>query len=210
MVILHFYIWTQRTSPTHIRGCRGDSNQYNITLQGINLATRYTWATKATWVATFYNDYQKVEPGPPYPSVVFHVKTSTSSPWVAWSLSQCHRWNTVGCCPTRRSSKVLSLWHPINPICTSTQLNACCNRAQPTWSLIDSGEGYHIRSSEYENRPLSSFPSGIFHFPKLPCSVSHKATNPITNMNHIEPPSWERALSWAVINHSSSTKNLLY
>jgi hypothetical protein len=37
--------------------------------------------------------------------------------------------------------------------------------AQPMRSLIDTGRGYHLRSSEYENRTLSPFPSGILHFP---------------------------------------------
>jgi hypothetical protein len=31
-------------------------------------------------------------------------------------------------------------------------------------SLIDSGGGYHLRSSEYKNRPLSPFLSGILYF----------------------------------------------
>jgi hypothetical protein len=45
-----------------------------------------------------------------------------------------------GCHPTQRLSKLLRLRDPINPLCASTQLNTCCNRAQPTWSLIDTGE----------------------------------------------------------------------
>jgi hypothetical protein len=44
-------------------------------------------------------------------------------------------------------------------------MNACCNRAQPMWSLIDIGGGYHIWSSEHKNRPLSPFLSSILHFP---------------------------------------------
>jgi hypothetical protein len=137
----------------------------NITFQGINLATRHMWATKATRVATFHDDYQRVELGRPYPSAVFHVKTSMGSPWVAQTLSQYHPWSTVGCRPTQRPSMLLSLWDPINPVCASTQFNAYCNRAQPMWSLIDTGGGYHLQSSEYENRPLSTFSSGILHFP---------------------------------------------
>jgi hypothetical protein len=166
---------------------------------------------KATWVATFHDDYQRVESGPPYPSVIFHAKTSMGSPWVAQTLSQCHLWSTVGCHPTQWPSKLLSFWDPINLIWASTQLNACCNKAQSAWSLIDTGGGYHLRSSEYENKLLSTFLSGILYFPpSCPHLVSHKATNPIANINHIEPPSWEGALSWAVINHSSSTDNLFY
>jgi hypothetical protein len=45
---------------------------------------------EGTRVATFHDDYQRVELGPPYPSAIFHMKTSTGSPWVARTLSQCH------------------------------------------------------------------------------------------------------------------------
>jgi hypothetical protein len=140
-------------------------------------------------VTTFHDDYQRVELGPPYPSGILHVKTSMGSPWLARTLSQCHPWSTVGCRPTQRPSMLLSLWGPINPVCVSKQLNACCNRAQPMRSLIDTGRGYHLRSFEYENRPLSTFPSGILHFPLVARPVLHKATNLIANINHIEPPS---------------------
>jgi hypothetical protein len=136
-----------------------------VTLQGINLATWHMWTTKATRVVTFHNVYQRVEPGPPYPSVVFHAKTSMGSLWVAQTLSQWHPWSTVGCRPTQQPSNLLSLRDPINPVYTSTQLNACCNRTQPTRSLIDTDGGFHLRSSEYENNPLSTFPSSILHFP---------------------------------------------
>jgi hypothetical protein len=143
IMMYHFYVCTQRTSFTHIRGCRGDSNQYSP-CKGNNLITRHTWTTKVSRVATFRIDYQRVELGPPYPNAVFHVKTSTGSPWVAWTLSQCHLWSTVGCRATQRPSTLLSLWDPINPIWVSTQLNACYNRAQPTRSLIDTGGGYPL------------------------------------------------------------------
>jgi hypothetical protein len=112
--------WQQWTSITHIRGCRRDSNQYK-TLQGINLTTRHTWITKATRVTTFPDDYQRVKLGLPYPSAVFHAKTSMGSPWVARILSQCHPWSTVGCHRTQRLSKLKGLWDPINPVCASTK-----------------------------------------------------------------------------------------
>jgi hypothetical protein len=133
-----------------------------VILQGINLATRHV-SHEGTRVATFRDDYQRVEPSPLYPSAVFHVKTSTGSPWVARALSQYHPWSTMGYHPTQRPSKLLSLRDPINLVCASTQLNACCNMAQPTRSLIDTGGGYHLRTSEYDNRPLSTFPSGTLH-----------------------------------------------
>jgi hypothetical protein len=39
-------------------------------------------------------------------------------------------------------------------------VNACY-----TWPLINTGGDYHLQSFEHENRPLSPFPSSIFHFP---------------------------------------------
>jgi hypothetical protein len=36
-------------------------------------------ATKATRVSTFHNDYQRVEPGPPYPSAGLPRDTSPAS-----------------------------------------------------------------------------------------------------------------------------------
>jgi hypothetical protein len=202
-----FTKWQQRTSITHIRGCRGDSNQYK-TLQGINLATWHTSTMKATRVATFCDDYQRVEPSPSYPSAVFHAKTSMSSLWMALILSQCHPWSTVGCLPTQRPSKLLSFWDPINPVCASTKQS--CSPGLDDRSTIDIGGSYHLRSSEYENRLLSIFPSGILHFPLVAHPVSHKATHSIANISHIEPPSWEGTLSRAAINHSSSIDSLFY
>jgi hypothetical protein len=56
-------------------------------------------------------------------------------------------------------------------------------------SLIDTGGGYHLQNSEYENIPLSPFLSGILHFPLVAppsLKLSHKL---IANINYIEPPS---------------------
>jgi hypothetical protein len=88
-----------------------------------NLTTRHTWTIQVLWVTTFRINYQRVESGPPYPSAVFHVKTSLGSPCMARTLSQWHPWSTAGCRPTQRPSKLLSLRDPINLICISTQLN---------------------------------------------------------------------------------------
>jgi hypothetical protein len=78
------------------------------------------------------------------PSVVFRAKTSMCSPWMARTLSQYTPVKRGKISPNSMTDKLLSLRDPINLICVSTQLNACCNRAQPTWSLIDTVRGYHI------------------------------------------------------------------
>jgi hypothetical protein len=40
-------------------------------------------------VATVHDDYQRLEPGPPYASAIFHVHASVDTPWVAGTLSHC-------------------------------------------------------------------------------------------------------------------------
>jgi hypothetical protein len=42
-------------------------------------------------------------------------------------------------CPRRGDYERTSV-----PVCASTQLNACCNGAQPTQSLINTSGGYHL------------------------------------------------------------------
>jgi hypothetical protein len=55
--------------------------------KGINMTTRHPQARRAPQVATVDNDYQRVEPGLPYPSAIFHVYASVETPWVAQTLS---------------------------------------------------------------------------------------------------------------------------
>jgi hypothetical protein len=101
----------------------------------------------------------------PHPSTVFHAKTSTGSPWVAQTLSQCtsvKRGKVSFYSTTVEATKFVG---PHKSRMRQYIINASCGRAQSTWSLIDTGGGYHLWSSEYENRRLSTFPSGILHFP---------------------------------------------
>jgi hypothetical protein len=55
--------------------------------KGINLTTRHTRARRAPRVATVHDDYQRVEPGPPYTSAIFHAYASADTPWVAQTPS---------------------------------------------------------------------------------------------------------------------------
>jgi hypothetical protein len=59
--------------------------------------------------------------------------------------------------------------------------------AQPSWALNDTGGGYHLQSFEYENRPLSPFPSAILHIPLVaPPSLvlNHLSSIQILFSNH--------------------------
>jgi hypothetical protein len=63
--------------------------QISIQLARENMTTQHTWARRAPRVATVHDDYQRVKPGPPYPSVVFHAYASVDTPWVARTPTHC-------------------------------------------------------------------------------------------------------------------------
>jgi hypothetical protein len=79
------------------------------------------WSTKATWVATFHDDYQRVESSPPYPSVGLPRETSTGIRGCPPHYPSVHSLSTVGCHTTQRPLKLLSFWDPINHVCASTK-----------------------------------------------------------------------------------------
>jgi hypothetical protein len=116
-----------------------------------NLTTWHTWATKASRVTTVHNDYQRVEPGPPYPSAIFH----------AYAL--------VGCHPTQRPSKLLSLWE-LKKSRMRQYTTQTCSPGLDNQSLIESGGGYNRGALNFWSRPLSTFPSSILHFPLIALS----------------------------------------
>jgi hypothetical protein len=85
-------------------------------------------------------------------------------PWVARTLFHC---TSVKQGKVLSNSAIVEATKFVRPHKSRMRqyiINACFNGAQPTWSLIDIGGGYHLQSSEYENSPLSPFPSGILHF----------------------------------------------
>jgi hypothetical protein len=91
----------------------------------------------------------------PCPSTIFHVKTLTGSPWVAWTLSHCtsvKRDNVLSKSVTVEATKFIE---PHKTRMRQYIINVCCNGTQSMWPLIDTSRGYHLRSSKYENRPLS-------------------------------------------------------
>jgi hypothetical protein len=94
----------------------------------------------------------------PHPSAVFHAKTSTGSPWVDRTLSHCTsvKWGKL--LSNSATVEAIKFVGPHNSHIHQYIINACCNGAQLTWSLIDTGGDYHLWSSKYKNRPLSLLP----------------------------------------------------
>jgi hypothetical protein len=77
------------------------------------------------------------------------------------------------------------------------------------WGLINSGRGYHLRSSEHDNKPFLDIPIQNSPLsPSCPAQSQISATIQPLHIYHIRPPSKERALSRAVSDHSASTDSL--
>jgi hypothetical protein len=168
------------------------------------------WAMKTTRVATFRIDYQRVELGPPYPNAVFHVKPRRvvhgwpenypnvirEVQWVSSNSATVNAIKFVGPHKSRMHWCTTQCLLQRGP--TDTVLNRH-RRGLPPLKL-------RIWKHATLNLPVRYSPLS----PSCPAWSHIKLTNPIANINHIEPPSWEGALLWAVINHSSSTENLFY
>jgi hypothetical protein len=138
---------------------------------------------------------------------VFHTYASAGTPWVAHALSHYTPLGMVGSLPSQWHTMLLSLGIPYVPY-ASVHFKRLFISTQPTRALIDSGEGNHLGALNIRSDHSPSFPSSILRFPLIPRSVSNYANHSIILLNHIGPPSIERALSRADSNHSSSTDSL--
>jgi hypothetical protein len=79
-------------------------------------------------------------------------------------------------------------------VCASAQLKCLLQGAQPAWSLIDIGGGYHSRSSEFTNHHTLTLPIQYSPlFPNCPTWSRIIQQEPVNNIIHIEPPSLEGA-----------------
>jgi hypothetical protein len=107
--------------------------------------------------------------------------------------------------PTRWHMKLLSLRHLIKSRMHQYTTQTCSSGLDDR-SLTDTGGGYHLEALNFRSDHLSSFPSSILPFPLI--APPHYANHLIILLNHIGPPSIERALSWVGSNHMSSTNSL--
>jgi hypothetical protein len=179
----------------------------NQPCKGINLTTWHTQAWRAPRVATIHDMTKKLGQVLPRPSVVFHAYASAYIPWVAWTLSHFTsvKWGKV----SSNSSKheATQFGDSICPVCVST-FKWLFIWIQLTRALIDTGGGYHLEALNIRSDHSPSFPSSILYFPLIARPVFNYANHSIILLNHIEPPSIERAISWMDSNHLSSTDSL--
>jgi hypothetical protein len=136
----------------------------NQPCKGINLITWHTQAQRASWVATIHDVTKKSGRVLPHPSAIFHAYASADTSWVARTLSHYTsvKWGKVS--SNSSTHEATQFEDFICLICVST-FKCLFNRAQPTWSLIDTGGGYHLEALNLISNHSSSFTSSILSFP---------------------------------------------
>jgi hypothetical protein len=122
--------------------------------KAINLITQHTRVKRAPRVTTVHNNYQRVKPGPPYPSAIFHAYVSADTPWVAETQSLCTPMKYDGVTSTSMTVEATQFAGP-QEISYAPVHNQTCSPGLDDRSLINLGGGYHDLDfvSIYSNQP---------------------------------------------------------
>jgi hypothetical protein len=94
-------------------------------------------------VAIVHDNYQRVEPSPHYPSVVFHAYASADTPWVAQTLSYCTLVKYGGVLSNSVIIEATQFVRPQEIPYAPVHNQSLFIRTQSTQALIDTGGGYH-------------------------------------------------------------------
>jgi hypothetical protein len=134
--------------------------------KGINLITWHTQARRAPRVTTIHDTVKESSRVLPHPSAVFHAYASEDTPLMAQTLSYYTpvKWGKVSSnSSTHEATKFGDF------ICSVYVITFKCLfiQIQPTWALIDTGGGYHLRALNFRSDHSSSFPSNILLFPLI-------------------------------------------
>jgi hypothetical protein len=116
-----------------------------------------------------------------------------------------HPWSEVRYHPIQRPSKLLSLWDPINHVCSSTSILFTGAKR-----LVLNRHRRGLSHFKHENISLSVLPIRYSTLSPSCLIRSHIKPYPIANINHIEPVSWEGTISRVAINYSASTDGIFY
>jgi hypothetical protein len=117
-------------------------------------------------VATIHDVTKKSGRVLPQPSAIFHEYASADTPWVAHTLSHCTPVKRGKVSSNSSTHEATQFGDSICPVCVST-FKCMFIRTQLMQALIDTGRGYHLGALNLRSRPLSTFPSGILHFPLI-------------------------------------------
>jgi hypothetical protein len=148
--------WQQQVSVTHFWECHSDSNQY--TLVG-NKPDNMTYAQSLepyVWQQFTMTIKESIQTHLTLVHV-FHAMSRRASLSGTYTIPVYITTGMVGYCLTQRPSELLSLRDP-HKSHMRYYIIKLAHQGQATQSLIDSGRGYHLRSSEHENTQLIAIP----------------------------------------------------
>jgi hypothetical protein len=94
----------------------------------------------------------------PLPSVVFHTITSMSNPWVAWTLSHYTSFKRGKVSSNSAIVETTKFAGAHKSHMRQYIIKSLFIWAQPMRALIDSGGGYHLRSSEFTVQTTLNLP----------------------------------------------------
>jgi hypothetical protein len=97
---------------------------------------------------------------------VFHTYALADTPWVAHALSRCTpvRYGMIASVSTIHEATQFG--DSICPVCVST-FKCLFIQTQPTWSLTDTGGGYHLGALNIRSDHSHSFLFSILSFPLI-------------------------------------------
>jgi hypothetical protein len=135
---------------------------------------------------------------------VCHTFASVDIPWVAYALCHCTSIRYGRIASISAAHDATKFGDSICPVCVST-FKCLFIRTQPTRALTNTSRGYNLGASNFRSDHSPFFISSILPFLLIAHLVSNYANISIILLNHIGPPSKERALSRVDSNHSTST-----
>jgi hypothetical protein len=138
----------------------------NQPCKGMNLTTRHTQARRAPWVAIIHYEVKEMIRAHLNLVHVFHVYASADTPWVVHALSHYTSVRYGRIASVSAAHDATQFGESICPVCVST-FKCLFIRTQPTWTLIDTGGGYHLEALNIKSDHSPSFPSNILHFPLI-------------------------------------------
>jgi hypothetical protein len=125
---------------------------------------------------------------------VFHAYASSDTPWVAHALSHFTSVRYGRIASVSLAHDATQFGDSIYPVCVST-FKCLFIRTQPTWALIDTGGATTLKLRILDQTTHPPSHPVLSPFPYLPHPVSNYAIHSIILLNHIGPPSIQRALS---------------
>jgi hypothetical protein len=152
--------------PSHMSEGGAEIRINNQPCKGINLTTWHMQAQRAPWVATVHDTVKETIRAHLTLVHVFHAYASAHTPWVAHALSHYTHVRYGRISSVSAAHNATQFGDSICSVCIST-FQILVQQGSTDAGLNRHRRGLLPWSSEYQIRPLPSFPSNILHFPLI-------------------------------------------